>query len=343
MVRKPAGDRAASVLPGGVSREALVNALVLAALALVALVAHLADEHFTITLATRILILGMAGVGLNLALGYGGLISLGHAAFFGIGGYVVGVLSWHAQNYALLASWPFEIPGTTEMLIMWPIAILLGGLAAAVIGLLCLRSSGVYFIMITLAFAQMIYYFAISWPAYGGEDGLPIYVRNRFPGLDTLDPVQFFALCFALLCTALLVVSRLMASRFGLALECARQNPKRLTSVGIAPFPVRLVAFAISGAITALAGALYADLNRFVSPTMLSWQTSGEIIVFVILGGVGRLFGPVVGAAIFIILEHLLGDVTEYWQVLLGLLLLLVVLFARGGLMQVLAGARHHG
>ena len=228
MVRNPAGDRAASVLSGGISREALVNALLLAALALVALVAHFADEPFTITLATRILILGMAGVGLNLALGYGGLISLGHAAFFGIGGYVVGVLSWHAQNYALLARWPFEISGTTEMLIMWPIAILMGGLAAAVIGTLCLRSSGVYFIMITLAFAQMIYYFAISWPAYGGEDGLPIYVRNRFPGLDTLDPVQFFALCFALLCTALLVVSRLTASRFGLALECARQNRSAL-------------------------------------------------------------------------------------------------------------------
>ena len=330
-------------LPFATSRESLVNGLIVAVLVSCALVAQFADEPFIITLATRIVILGMAGVGLNLALGYGGLISLGHAAFFGIGGYVVGILSWHAQNYELLASWPFEIGGTTQMPVLWPAAILIGGLAAAAIGFLSLRSSGVYFIMITLAFAQMIYYFAISWPAYGGEDGLPIYVRNDFPGLNTLDPIQFFAICVALLGAALYLTSRLTASRFGLALECARQNQTRLTSVGIAPFPVRLVAFAISGAIAALAGALYADLNRFVSPAMLSWQTSGEIMVFVILGGVGRLFGPVVGAAIFIVLEHLLGGVTEYWQVLLGLLLLLVVLFARGGLMQVLAGARRYG
>ena len=324
-------------------RESIVNGLVLAVLVFCVLVAQFADEPFIITLATRIVILGMAGVGLNLALGYGGLISLGHAAFFGIGGYVVGILSWHAQNYELLASWPFEIGGTTQMLVLWPLAILIGGLVAGAIGFLSLRSSGVYFIMITLAFAQMIYYFAISWPAYGGEDGLPIYVRNNFPGLNTLDPIQFFVICIVLLSAALFLTSRLTASRFGLALECARQNQTRLTSVGIAAFPVRLVAFAISGAIAALAGALYADLNRFVSPAMLSWQTSGEIMVFVILGGVGRLFGPVVGAAIFIVLEHLLGGITEFWQVLLGLLLLLVVLFARGGLMHVLAGARRHG
>ena len=328
---------------GGIRREALVNALVLAALPIGAVAARLADEPFLITLAAKIAILGMAGVGLNLALGYGGLISLGHAAFFGIGGYVAGILSWHAQNYELLLDWPFEIAGSTEMLVMWPLAVLVGGLAAAAIGFLSLRSSGVYFIMITLAFAQMIYYFAISWPAYGGEDGLPIYVRNNFPGLDTLDPLQFFALCLALLGAALLLTARLTTSRFGLALECARQNPQRLTSVGIAPFPVRLVAFAISGAIAALAGALYADLNRFVSPGMLSWQTSGEIMIFVILGGVGRLCGPIIGAAIYIVLEHMLGGVTENWQVLLGLLLLLVVLFARGGVMQVLAGARRHG
>ena len=324
-------------------RERIVNIVILAALPLVAIAAQFTGEPFIITLATRMVILGIAGVGLNLALGYGGLVSLGHAAFFGVGGYVVGILSWHAQNFEPLVRWPIEIAGTTQMLILWPLAILVGGLVAAVIGLLSLRSSGVYFIMITLAFAQMIYYFAISWPSYGGEDGLPIYVRNQFPVLDTLDPLQFFLLCFAWLAAALFLTHRLTRSRFGLALECARQNPMRLTSLGIAPFPVRLVAFAVSGAIAALAGALYADLNRFVSPAMLSWHTSGEFIVFVILGGVGRLFGPVVGAAVFIILEHMLGGFTEYWQVLLGLLLLVVVLYARGGLIHMLAGERRYG
>ena len=343
MDARPIGIGAGGRRMRGLDRETLVNVVGLAVLCLTAIIARAADEPFVITLTAKIAILGLAGVGLNLALGYGGLISFGHAAFFGVGGYVAGILSWHAQNHEPLLTWPIGIGGTTEMLWIWPLAVLAGGLTAAVIGLLSLRSSGVYFIMITLAFAQMIYYFAISWPAYGGEDGLPIYVRNEFPGLDTLDPLQFFVLCFALLCGTLYLTSLLTASRFGLALGCARQNAVRLMSVGIAPFPVRLVAFVISGAVTALAGALYADLNRFVSPAMLSWHTSGEIMVFVILGGVGRLCGPIAGAAIYIILEHQLGGFTEYWQVLLGLLLLVVVLFARGGVMRVLAGERRHG
>ncbi len=346
MSGRPADTRTSRILRisgVGSGREAWVSMLLLGAMPAAAILAHVAEEPFAITLLTRIAILGIAAVGLNLALGHGGMISLGHAAFFGAGGYAVGVLSSHAQNFEPLLTWPIEIAGTTQMLLLWPSAILVGGALAAAIGFLSLRSSGVYFIMITLAFAQMIYYFAVSWPAYGGEDGLPIYVRNRFPGLDTLDPLQFFLICFAWLCAALFLVSRLVGSRFGLALECARLNPARLGSVGIAPFPVRLSAFVVSGAVASLAGALYADLNRFVSPAMLSWHTSGEIIVFVILGGVGRLFGPVVGAAIFILLEHFLGGVMDHWQTLLGLVLLLVVLFARGGLMQLLAGPRVHG
>ncbi|MCK5747401.1 MAG: branched-chain amino acid ABC transporter permease, partial [Oricola sp.] len=201
----------------------------------------------------------------------------------------------------------------------------------------------VYFIMITLAFAQMVFYFAISWPAYGGEDGLPIYVRDRFPGLNTLDPLQFFAICFLWFLAAALFSAMLSRSRFGLALHGARQNAERVRSVGIDPYRLRLAAFVISGMITGLAGALYADLNRFVSPSMLSWQTSGEIMIFVILGGVGRHFGPLAGAALFILLEHNLGGVSEYWKFLLGLLLLLVVLFAQGGLIGVLTRRSRHG
>ncbi len=183
----------------------------------------------------------------------------------------------------------------------------------------------------------MFFFFAISWPAYGGEDGLPIYVRSGFPGLNTLAPIQFFAICYILLMAAIFLVWRLGGSRFGLALQAARQNRQRLSAVGIRPFGVLLVAFAISGAITGLAGALFADLNRFVSPSMLSWQTSGEILIFVILGGVGRLFGPLAGAGLFILMEHNLGGVSDYWQLFLGALLLGVVLFARGGIVGVLA------
>jgi len=282
--------------------EKYINALVAILLLAIPVIAWFNEEPFIITLATKVAILALAGVGLNLALGYGGLIE-----------------------------------GTKFMPIIWLIAIVLGALAAFIIGLLSLRTVGVYFIMVTLAFGQMFYYFMISWPTYGGEDGLSIYVRNDFPGLNTLDPIQFFAICFILLMFVVFLMSKVNTSAFGLALNSARQNNQRVQAVGISPYHVQLVAFTLSGAITGLAGALYADLNRFVSPTMFSWQTSGEIMMFVILGGVARLYGPVVGAAIFIILEHFLGGLSEYWHIYLGVILLLVVLFAKGGLIGSLA------
>ncbi|CUH89688.1 leucine/isoleucine/valine transporter permease subunit [Phaeobacter sp. CECT 5382] len=319
-------------------RERLFNLAVILALLAVPLLALALDEPFVITLATKVAILALAGVGLNIALGLGGLVSLGHAAFFGIGGYAMGILAAHAQNYEPLFSWPFLFEGSNQMPLIWLVAVLASAAAALVIGALSLRTSGVYFIMITLAFGQMLYYFAISWSAYGGEDGLSIWVRNEMPGLNTLIPIQFFGVCFALLCGALLFSARLAGSGFGLALSAARQTEERVETVGLQPFKLRLVAFVISGAITGLAGALFADLNRFVSPTMLSWHTSGEIMIFVILGGVGRLYGPVVGAAVYILLEHLLGGISEYWQIFLGLLLLGMVLFARGGLIGALLG-----
>ncbi len=297
-----------------------------------------ADEPFLITLATRAAILAIAGIGLNFALGFGGLVSLGHATFFGIGGYAMGILASHAQNFEPLAEWPVTIEGTTAMLAIWPVAIIASALAALAIGALSLRTSGVYFIMITLAFGQMFFYFAISWPAYGGEDGLSIYVRNGFPGLNTMDPIQFFALVYVILLAMLALVTAIRRSPFGLMLGAARQNPERVQAIGQQPYRLFLIAFVISGAITGLSGALFADLNRFVSPSMLSWQTSGEIMVFVILGGVGRIAGPVAGAMLFIALEHLLGGLSEYWHVYLGAILLGVVLFARGGLLGLIAG-----
>jgi branched-chain amino acid transport system permease protein len=319
-------------------RETLINTLIFLALPGVAVAALVLDEPFTITLATRAAILALAAVGLNLALGLGGLVSLGHAVFFGIGGYTMGILASHAQSYApLIDSW-LVIEGTKSMPVIWIVAIVISALVALVIGLLSLRTSGVYFIMITLAFGQMFYYFAISWPAYGGEDGLSIYVRNSFPGLNTLVPIQFFGLVFVLLAGVLWGMSRIARAPFGLVLNAARQNAERVETVGLSPFRLRLAAFVISGAVTGLAGALFADLNRFVSPTMFSWQMSGEFIVFIVLGGIGRLFGPVAGACLFVLLEHLLSGVSEFWLIYVGAILLLVVLFARGGLIGSLAG-----
>lgn len=318
--------------------EIILNATLMALILGVALVAWLSDAPFIVTLATRAVIFAIAGVGLNVALGFGGLVSFGHAAFFGLGGYAMGILAYHAQTYTPLMDWPFAVEGTVSMPVIWLVAITVSAIAALAIGALSLRTTGVYFIMITLAFSQMFYYFAISWTAYGGEDGLSIYVRNQFPGLNTMDPIQFFAICYVLLVVVVLLVHRAAHSSFGLMLRAARQNEERVNAVGHAPYRLYLTAFVISGAITGLAGALFADLNRFVSPTMLSWHTSGEIMVFVILGGVGRVFGPVAGAALFILLEHLLGGLSDHWHVYLGAILLGVVLFARGGLYGLIAG-----
>ena len=308
------------------------------------------------------MIFAIAAAGLNLALGYGGLVSFGHAAFFGIGGYAAGILASHAQDYTPLFTEPFLFEGTNQMLMIWPVALILSAAAAVVIGALSLRTSGVYFIMITLAFAQMIFFFAISWPAYGGEDGLALYARNAFPGTDPYATLDFFLVCAGVLAVVLVAIWRITGARFGLALQAARQNPGRVAATGIRPFGVRLTAFVISAMITGWAGALYVDLNKFVSPAMMSWQTSGEIMVIVILGGVGRLFGPLAGALVFIFMEHWLGTelktllpteggiwpfvqgFLEHWQILLGLLLLVIVLFARGGIVGMLAGGgRGHG
>ncbi|MTI01918.1 MULTISPECIES: branched-chain amino acid ABC transporter permease [Alphaproteobacteria] len=318
--------------------ERYINGLVLIGLLALPLWALATDEPFTITLVTRAVILALAAVGLNLILGIGGMVSFGHAVFFGIGGYAMGILAYHAQTYTALDLGFFETDGTNSMPVIWLVAMIMSAIVAFFIGLLSLRTSGVYFIMITLAFGQMFFYFAISWAQYGGEDGLSIYVRNGFPGLNTLVPIQFFGICFALLCIVLFLFSRLQSSPFGLALNAARQTNARVETVGLNPMHLKLLAFVISGAITGLAGALFADLNRFVSPTMFSWQLSGELIVLIIIGGVGRLMGPVIGACVFVALEHFLGELTEFWHVYLGIILLCIVLFGRGGLIGLLTG-----
>jgi len=322
------------------NREVSINAAMALALLAVPIIALQMGQTFTITLATRIAILALAATGLNLALGLGGLVSFGHAAFFGIGGYAAGILSAHALSGEPMM---FGFEGSQSMPVIWLVAAVVAGLIGLGIGVVSLRTSGVYFIMITLAFAQMIFYFAISWPAYGGEDGLSIAVRNGFPGLNTMRPMEFFLVAYGLLMLTLGLFSLMRSSRFGAALQAVRQNDVRVASIGIKPFPIRLTAFVLSAMITALAGALYPDLNRFVSPSMFSWHMSGELIVLIILGGTGRLFGPLAGAALYVILEFVLGGMTERWQFFLGLILLAVVLFARGGVMGLLAGKARHG
>ncbi|WP_020591883.1 branched-chain amino acid ABC transporter permease [Kiloniella laminariae] len=321
------------------SRESWINSVLVLLLALAPLCASLLDEPYYVSLASRVVIIAMAAVGLNLALGFGGLISFGHAAFFGLGGYVAGVAAYHAFDGSYFIG---GIPGSDQMPVIWLVAVLVAGLAAAFIGVISLRTQGVYFIMITLAFAQMIYYFAISFPTYGGEDGLSIYVRNSLFSLDTSDPLIFFGICFFSLMLSIFFTRRLMGSRFGAALTMARLNEVRLATSGVEPFPIRLTAFVLSAMITSGAGALFADLNGFVSPSMLSWHHSGELMVIVILGGVGRLFGPVAGAVVFVLLETFIGGFTQHWQFFLGLILLSVVLFANGGLIGLLAGRSRH-
>ena len=322
--------------------ERIINLLTFILFVLIPVWAYMADEPFTITLMTRAVIFALAAVGLNLILGIGGFVSFGHAAFFGLGGYVMGILAWHAQNYSPLLEWPLMIEGTNSMPVIWLLSIILSAFLAFLIGAVSLKTSGVYFIMITLAFAQMMYYFSISWSAYGGEDGMSIYVRNEFPGLNTLDPIQFYFLCLMLLLASLWLVSSLIKSPFGLALNAARQSPQRVQAVGLDMHRLQLFAFVVSGAITGLAGALFADLNRFVSPNMFSWQLSGEFIVFIIIGGVGRLFGPVVGALVFVGLEHFLGGISDFWHIYLGVILLIIVLFSKSGLIGFIAKQGGH-
>ncbi len=321
-------------------REIAISLFFALALPVVALIANQMGETFYISLVTRIAILALAATGLNLVLGLGGMVSFGHAAFFGIGGYVAGILASHASDGTAIFNW---FSGSDQMLMIWPVAMLVAGLIALPIGIISLRTSGVYFIMITLAFAQMIYYFAISWPAYGGEDGLSLAMRNSFPGVNTLKPLSFFLIAYTVLMVVLFLFSRFRNSRFGAALEGARQNELRLSSVGIAPLRIRLVAFVLSAMITALAGALFVDLNRFVSPSMFSWHMSGELIVLIILGGTGRLFGPLIGAVLYVLFEFALGGMVEHWQLFFGLILLGVVMFARGGIIGLFAGKLRHG
>jgi branched-chain amino acid transport system permease protein len=317
------------------SRKFAVIGIGLVLLLILPQAAQWAGQPQLITISARILAYAIAAVSLDLILGFAGLASFGHAAFFGMGGYVVGILYFHFRAGEPLFGF---IPGTDLAVYTLPAAILGSGLLAAVIGALSLRTSGVHFIMITLAFAQMVFFFFVSLKHYGGDDGLIIRRRNQIPFMDSRDEIGFYYVCLGFLVAFLLLCSAIVKSRFGMVLGAVRQNERRLAAIGISTYRYKLVAFVLAGMGCGLAGALFANQARFVSPDMLSWAKSGEIMIMVILGGAGTLFGPVVGAFVLIGLEAGLAGLTEHWQFYLGPILVLIVLFLRRGLWGALVG-----
>ncbi len=274
-------------------------------------------QPYYIDLIRRVMIFAIAAISLNLILGYGGLVSFGHAAYLGIGSYAVGILAF----YGLPGGW-----------LQFAVAIGASALVALAIGAVSIRTSGIYFIMITLAFTQMLYYLGISVAEFGGDDGMRLKARSQFPLLDLGDPVQFYYLVLVLMLFTVFLVDRIVNSRFGMVLQATKSNDARSRAIGFSPYPYRLIAFVISGAMCGLAGALYANHTSYITPNLMSWLQSGEFMFMVILGGMGTAAGPVLGAFALLLVEELLKGWTEYWQVVLGPLLVLSVIFFRRGL-----------
>ena len=312
---------------------------VFALLALFPLAMQAVDGMFYVSLASRILIYAIAATSLNLVLGYGGMVSFGHAAFFGAGAFVVGILA---------------VEGVRSAWIAWPAAIAVAALAALVIGAMSLRTRGVYFIMITLAFAQMIYYLFVSLKAYGGDDGLSMPGRSTVAADVTLSgDFLWYYLVLALLALVLYALHRLVHSRFGRVIDAIRENEARAEAIGFPVYRYKLLCFVIAGAIAGLAGALIANQSSYVSPSLLHWIQSGTLMIMVILGGVGTLWGGVIGAAVLLGLEHLIADYRIGWLASLapnyedhaglavGAVLLIIVMLAPEGIAGLFRRRRH--
>ncbi|ANK82935.1 MAG: ABC transporter permease [Rhizobiales bacterium NRL2] len=311
--------------------EWIVGFAVMAVLLALPSIADMADEPFWVTLVARTLVVGVGAIGLNLVLGYGGMVSFGHAAYVGIGAYVVGIGFHHyfEDGYAWMNNGWIQLVA----------ALGISGLAALVIGAICLRTRGVYFIMITLAFAQMVYFVFVGLDIYGGDDGLSLYEMPTFGGGATLgDDRDLYYVAWVAMAGSLFLVHRLINARFGLVIRGAKSNDRRMKAIGFPTYRYRLTAFALSGMICGLSGFLTANLTEFVSPDMMHWTRSGDLIIMVVLGGMGTLFGPVYGALAFLLVEELLSAFFQLWRLWFGPLLILVVLFARGGIVGLLKG-----
>jgi branched-chain amino acid transport system permease protein len=274
-------------------------------------------QPFYLDLVRRIMILAIAAVSLNLILGYGGMVSFGHAAYIGIGAYAVGILGF----YGISNGWAHMT-----------VAIGASALVALAIGAVSIRTSGIYFIMITLAFTQMLYYLGISIAEFGGDDGMRLKSKSQFGLVDLRDPVVFYYVALALMLLSVYLVFRIVNSRFGMVLRATRSNDARSRAIGFSPYPYRLAAFVISGALCGLAGALYANHTNYITPGLMSWLQSGDLMFMVILGGIGSTAGPVLGSFALVLVEDLLKGFTQYYYVILGPLLVLSVIFFKRGL-----------
>lgn len=302
------------------------------------LLAQMAGQEYYISLASRALIYGLAAVSLDLLLGYGGMVSLGHAAYLGVGAYVVGICFFHSAEMEPLFTMPFLFEGSENGLLVFPLAILVSAFFALIFGALSLRTKGMHFIMITLAFAQMLYYLFVSLEKYGGDDGLSLYSRSTVPYLDLGSDIQFYYFCLTMLLLFLFFAVNLVQSRFGLMIRGGADNERRIKGLGINSYKYKLICFVIAGGGAGLAGALLANQTEYVSPGLMHWTMSGELMVMVLLGGLGSLFGPVLGAIVYLVMEETLAMYTEHWMVYMGPFLILVVLFAKRGLYGLIVG-----
>ena len=298
-------------------------------LALVPVAAALTSQPFYLDLVRRMMIFAIAAVSLDLILGFGGMVSFGHAAYLGIGAYAVAIPAFY---------------GIESGLVQWTLALTLSGLVALAIGAVSLRTSGVSFIMITLAFAQMLYYLGISINAWGADDGMRLVRRSQFGGVVNLaNGYVFYYVVLGLLVVLLGLGHRFVHARFGVVIRAAKSNEPRMQAIGFSTFRYKLAAFAIAGAVGGLAGALLTNQTEYLTPSYMHWTRSGDIMVMVILGGMGTLYGPVLGAFALLLLEDVLSAWTVHWQVVLGPLLVLVVLFARRGLYGLIPGGNASG
>jgi branched-chain amino acid transport system permease protein len=296
------------------------------ALALAPFAAAYGAESFLLNLFIRVMVFAIAALAVDFLCGFGGLVTFGHAAFIGLGAYAVAIAGAH---------------GITDMGITLPLAIGVSALFAYVTGTICLRTSGVYFIMITLAFGQMAYFIAGSLAPYGGDDGITLKVRSTLFGMPVFASDRaLYYIALAFLAGSYVLLRAVVYSRFGRVFRGARENPTRMATIGYDVFRYQRVGYVIAGCLGGLAGFLLANTAEFVSPAYMSWQRSGELIIMVIFGGIGTLHGAIVGAAAYLLLEEWLAGFTENWKLIFGPLLVLIVLFARGGLVGLVASIK---
>lgn len=288
------------------------------------------DDPFLLRLFTEVLLTGMVTMALNLVLGFGRMVSLMHAALFGVGGYVVAILSFHEFNSEPLF---WGLKGTSSLAISIPLAILVASLVAAIAGLVSLRTSGLFFIMITLAFNQMIYYLFTALQRYGGSDGLQILGQVQLFGYGPGLRIPFYYFYLLLVALIWFLLTRIVNSRFGMVLQGIAQNERRMRALGIEPLRYKLVAFVISGAITGVAGGFWAASQSYISPADMSWGHSGELVVMAVLGG-ASVGGALLGAAIFLLLRFELAGVTIYWHLPFGLLIIAMIAVFPEGIFQ---------